>query len=181
MHEAAVYPAEDQTGAVMTGRKTLLTPELQQAICDNITAGLNQEDAAEYAGVPLRTFYNWLQRGEREEKRLAQSPGAKPQPREAIFLQFWQAVKKARLDFKRTQIRNVKQAALQHWQASAWLLERRWPKEFGQQVLVRQQVVDELEEVLDRLERQLDPETFRRVAQIIADVGDGAAETADFD
>lgn len=169
MHEAAVYPAEGQARAtLMAGRKTLLTPELQRAICDNITAGLNQQDAAELAGVPPSTFYYWLKRGELEQNRLAQAPRAKPRPKETPFLEFLESVKKAQIDFKLTQVKNVEQAAPQHWQASAWLLERRFPKEYGQQVLVRQQVERELEEVLDRLERRLDGATLATVLAVIA-------------
>lgn len=160
----------------MAGRKTLLTPELQQAICANITAGLNQQDAAELAGVPLTTFYNWLRRGELEQNRLAQSPRTKPRPRETVFLEFWKSVKKAQIAFKQTHVKNIEQAAPQHWQCSAWLLERRFPKEFGQRVLVRQQVERELEEVLDRLEQRLDGATLATVLAIIA--GEEGADAA---
>lgn len=163
------------------GRKTRLTPELQQAVCDNITAGLNQEDAAELAGVPSSTFYYWMRRGAAEQSRLEKSAKAKPNRDEAPFLEFLKAVKRAELEVKKACITGIRRAAEEHWQANAWLLERRYSKEFGQKILVRQQVEAELEDVLDRLERNLDPATFAQVIQIIADAGDGAAETADSD
>lgn len=183
MHETAVCPAEETGATVMPrrGRRTLLTPELQQAICANIAAGLSQRDAAELAGVPSSTFYGWLQRGETERKRLEKSKRAKPKASEKPFMEFSEAVKKALLDYKKARITGIQQAAAEHWQANAWILERRFPNEFGQKILVRQQVVAELEDVLDRLERNLDPATFAQVIQIVADAGDGAAETADSD
>lgn len=152
----------------MTGRPTRLTSEIQKTICDNITAGLKPEDAAQYADVPRSTFYNWLRRGEAEGVRLASSIRAKPRVCEQPFLDFWNAIKKARLGFKRTHIMRVQVAGLEHWQASAWTLERCFPNEFGQKVLVQQRVAEELEAVLDRLEQQLDITAFAQVLRILA-------------
>ncbi len=162
------------------GRPTLLTPEVEKAICDNILLGLAAEEAAEMSGVSASTFYGWKRRGQLEATRLTRAPRAKARPKETPYLEFLQAVKKAQLEFKRTHVVRVQQAGREHWQASAWLLERRYPKEYGQKVLIEQQVREELEAAVDRLEQRLDPETFERVLAVLADNGDRerAAESA---
>ena len=42
------------------GRPTKYTPEIAQKICDAIRGGNYREVAAAWAGVPERTFYDWL-------------------------------------------------------------------------------------------------------------------------
>ena len=52
-----------------TGRRTLLTPELQNNICAYVRAGAYDYAAAEACGIGRRTFFEWLERGERQSKR----------------------------------------------------------------------------------------------------------------
>ena len=46
------------------GRRTKLTPEVQERICDAIRAGNFFEVACESAGISAVTGYSWMQRGE---------------------------------------------------------------------------------------------------------------------
>ena len=48
----------------MAGRKTKLTPEVQEIIVDGINAGLTLVLTCARAGVTTATFYNWLEKGE---------------------------------------------------------------------------------------------------------------------
>ena len=48
----------------MAGRKTKLTPEVQEIIVDGINAGLTLGLTCARAGVARSTFYDWLEKGE---------------------------------------------------------------------------------------------------------------------
>jgi transposase len=92
-------------------RKTICTPKLTQEITTNIIAGLSNHDAAVSAGIGERTFYAWLSRGEAEMIRLKENGRRKMRKREEPFVQFMQAVKKAKSLRKRTLLAQIQQAA----------------------------------------------------------------------
>lgn len=108
------------------GRKTKLTPETVKAVTDAIREGSTQDDAARLAGIARTTFYEWM--------------NAKPE--------FADAVQKAHADFKRAQVKAIRAAGIRakkdahgevigtegSWQANAWLLERKYPEDFGQRM-----------------------------------------------
>jgi hypothetical protein len=56
------------------------------------------------------------------------------------------------------------------WGANAWLLERRFPKEFAPQVRVLYE--SQMNRGFDALARELEPETFARVLEIWSRAGD---------
>jgi hypothetical protein len=70
------------------GRRTLLTAELQRDICAFIRAGAYDYAAAEACGISRRTFFEWLERGERESKRA----------RVPVFVQFACAIRRAQAE-----------------------------------------------------------------------------------
>ena len=99
-------------------RKTKLTKEVQEQICKYIEIGVPIKFAAEACGISERTFYNWMERGEKENK--------------GCFFQFFQSVKKALAKSVARDIAIIEKAAQEgKWQASAWRLERRHPEFFG--------------------------------------------------
>lgn len=127
-------------------RPSKLTPARQRAICEGITSGLPKERAAQQAGVARSTFYDWQERGQ-----TAQT---------GKYRAFVDAVKKATADSEITLLNDVRRAASRgevireiksqydtdnnkisetifekqiprQWQASAWLLERRFPERWG--------------------------------------------------
>jgi hypothetical protein len=98
------------------GRPTKCTPELTNAIAADITLGLPGEVAAVAHGVGRSTFYNWLKWGRRRE------PG---------FIEFRDAIQKARAEAEHHYVGIIREAAVKSWQAAAWWLERRSPKRWG--------------------------------------------------
>ena len=80
--------------------------ELVTEICGYISGGSTNEDACALAGISEQTFYRWI-----NEKS-----------------DFSELVKKALLAFKQTHVAAI--AGSKHWQARAWLLERKFPNEF---------------------------------------------------
>jgi len=100
------------------GRKTKLTPELQEQICKYISIGVPNKVAAQACGIDERTFYRWIEKGNAQER--------------GIYRQFCQAVKKAESESIARDVAIIGKAAHEgKWQASAWKLERRHPELFG--------------------------------------------------
>ena len=162
----------------MVGRQTLCTPETIKAVCDNITLGLSNRDAAVLAGISEWSFYDWLRRGDVELDRVAASSRRKVRVREEPFTLFSQAVKKAKSVRKQVLIGRIQKAAQggaeyvetktvhrdgkpveetiitkvlhPEWTAAAWLLERMHPQEFGKRQ--RLDVYDWQREVTEMLQ-----------------------------
>ncbi len=99
------------------GRPSKLTPKVLEDIVKWLKLGYYQEDAAVMAGISKSTFYGWLKKAEDGDSR---------------FLEFSDAVKKARAESEGAHIMNIRKAADNGvWQASAWFLERSYPGKWG--------------------------------------------------
>ena len=128
-------------------RPTKLTPEVQLEICNWLKLGYYQEDAAIMAGISASTYYDWMKKGELERVALEEGEKALTLPDTSLpasedgtpeielvypFMEFSEAVKKARAEAEGAHIRNIRKAADNGvWQASAWFLERSHPKKWG--------------------------------------------------
>ncbi len=127
------------------GRKTKLTPEIQETICNWLKLGYYQEDAAIMAGIAPSTYYDWLKKGAEEDSKQdeikALGDGSSPLPAihedsdielVYVFSEFSEAVARARAEAEGAHIKNIRRAADNGtWQASAWFLERSFPKKWG--------------------------------------------------
>jgi transposase len=100
-------------------RKSKCTTAVIDAIASALSEGLTFESACECGGVSKQTGYDWLKRGE---------AGEEP------FLTFSDAVKKAQALGEYALVRTIQDATVKHWQAAAWLLERRFPERWGRRV-----------------------------------------------
>ena len=128
-------------------RPSKLTDEVQENICNWLKLGYYQEDAAIMAGISASTYYEWMKKGEQERVALEEGEKALTLPDTSLpasedgapeieliypFLEFSEAVKKARAEAEGAHIRNIRKAADNGvWQASAWFLERSHPKKWG--------------------------------------------------
>tara|TARA_Y100000114_G_scaffold82898_1_gene76590 strand:+ start:499 stop:960 length:462 start_codon:yes stop_codon:yes gene_type:complete len=128
-------------------RPSKLTPEVQENICNWLKLGYYQEDAAIMAGISPSTYYEWMKKGESErvalesgEDMLSLPDTSLPAPEDGTpevelafpFMEFSEAVKKARAEAEGAHIKNIRKAADNGvWQASAWFLERSHPKKWG--------------------------------------------------
>lgn len=96
------------------GRPTKLTPEVHKRIVDMVRAGNYPEVAAQAAGIPPRTYYDWMARGDE---------GREP------YSQFSQGVKEAQAAAESHAVTTIRKAAMDGtWQAAAWFLERSKPE-----------------------------------------------------
>tara|TARA_B100001996_G_scaffold308714_1_gene250277 strand:- start:330 stop:773 length:444 start_codon:yes stop_codon:yes gene_type:complete len=124
-----------------------LTPDIQLEICNWLKLGYYQEDAATMAGISSSTYYEWMKKGELERVALEKGEDMLALPDTSLpasedgtpeielvypFMEFSEAVKKARAEAEGAHIRNIRKAADNGvWQASAWFLERSHPKKWG--------------------------------------------------
>jgi transposase len=112
--------------------KTKLSPELQALVVEALNSGNYIETAAAYAGIHEATIYRWLERGRIERARLSDDDDAKPDPEETPYREFCEAVEKTRANAEVRSLALIQQAAMNGtWQASAWYLERSYPRKWG--------------------------------------------------
>jgi len=105
----------------MTGRPTKLTPKVQERFIEALGMALTYRLSAQYAGIGLSTFHKWMQRGEREAG--------------SIYADFRDAVKRAEAANAAACMARIAKASDEgHWQAAAWILERRHPSDYGRRV-----------------------------------------------
>jgi len=113
------------------GRPSLYSQEVVNAIVQSIREGLSQDDAAYLAGITPSTLYEWLR--------------DKPD--------FQQEVRKAHAIFKRDQITLIRAKGVRVSKTkkdengnpavygsdipNRWIMERKYPSEYGQGVLIR--------------------------------------------
>lgn len=113
------------------GQPPKLTPAVRKQICDAISIGATQKMAAAYAKVSERVFYLWMERGQAEHERLEADPEAEVSPEEFEFLQLFQSVRHAKAVSGVTWIDILNQAAVKDPRWAQYLLEKRFPDDFG--------------------------------------------------
>lgn len=103
-------------------RKFRLNEDLIKDLCKYISNGLTNKDACAVCGVPEETFYSWLRDAENGEGNKSHL---------ALKIKLGQSLKKAESQFKAHHLGNINKCAEGDWKASAWMLERKFPKEYA--------------------------------------------------
>lgn len=98
--------------------ETLLTPERAQKVLRSVRLGLSASQASEAAGLHKRTVSRWLHRGSQPEA---------PE----IYKRFAKDFRLAEVDQRARLLYIIEQAAKKDWKAAKWLLEQRWPEDYG--------------------------------------------------
>ena len=94
-----------------------LTQKLVEHAVELKADGLSNSDIICALGVHESTFYRWI-----------------GSPKNKLQRELSEGLKKEEAAFKRTLLTTIRSAALsrhQYWTAAAWLLERKYPDEFG--------------------------------------------------
>ena len=107
-----------------------LTPEIQQRIGENISLGLTYRLAAELAGVTYKSFNIYMNRGKTEKS--------------GKYFEFYKFIQKQNADAAEALLERIKEAADSgNSQICMWILERRFPDEFGRRVYRKTNTVSE--------------------------------------
>ena len=106
----------------MAGRPTKLTPDVQETIVDGINAGLTYGMSCARAGVNPATFYRWLEKGETANV--------------GRYSEFCDAVSRAKADSALRLLSQITLQAPTDWRAAAFILERRFPDDYGKRTEV---------------------------------------------
>lgn len=98
------------------GRPTLYTPERIKVIIETIKIGGTEVDACARVGIDQDTLGSW----------------------KVKYSDFSDAIEKARIDGKIARVNRIRHAGIKgQWQADAWYLERRFPEEYAQQLIIK--------------------------------------------
>lgn len=98
----------------MAGRKSKYTPEIVKELVNAISIGGTDKDAYTLAGISYETFYRWME--DRE---------------------FCEQITRARTQGKLLRIGRIKKHGDKDWRADAWYLERRYPEEYAQHLIIK--------------------------------------------
>jgi transposase len=111
-------------------RPSKLTQEIQKRIGDNISLGLTYSLAAEAAGITYKTFNQYMNRGKTEKS--------------GRYHNFAQYIQKCNSDAAKKLLERLNNAADDgNCQVCMWILERKFPDEFGRRVYKKTNVVSQ--------------------------------------
>ena len=115
-----------------------LTAELQTRFCAHIAEGMNISDSCAAVGISRKTLYNWLNKGEAEEsERYTDFYSAYQLALQSSYQSLLQQVLdgdcqvRTELDADGNVIKVVR-TETRSWRQAAWLLEKRFPRLFGE-------------------------------------------------
>lgn len=108
------------------------SPKISKELVDEFLTykenGISDKDACDMVGINQATFYRWMQ--EVETGIDANNP-ERPASNLELKRELSTGLKRAQAAFKAYHIQNITKASKKSWQASAWILERFYPKEFS--------------------------------------------------
>jgi len=143
------------------GRPTKLNADIAKRLLEMFMLGASQADACRYAGVSVDSLQRWLAAGRAELDAIEPMAEGAYSCSDAAALVL--AIDRAMGEFTKIQLDNIKFAAQspKHWTASAWLLERRLPDDWGKREQVSHEHTHTIISEVERLaqERNLDPES----------------------
>lgn len=129
-----------------------LTDTVATRLVEMFRLGATNIDACRYAGIDDETLRLWIIGGRQELDEIAargDDPMEEAEPatmsRQAALVL---AIEGALGEFAKEQLTNIKAAGNSDWRAPAWLMERRFPKEWGKRTQV-----DHTHELVERTKR----------------------------
>ena len=120
-------------------RTLTLTKVVHNRIIAAVRNGASVEVAAQAAGVSKSAVYNWLAWG--------REPDAEPH-----FVELVEALEKASGENQTRLIAVIQKATATTWQAAAWMLERKYPDQWGRKDRIAGDTLKERE--AERIARQ---------------------------
>lgn len=109
--------------------KLKLTDEMIANAVKGIEEGNYACTVALALGISERSFWRWLEKGEKANS--------------GIYSRFWHAIKKAEGIREKELLGIIRKAANRNWQAAAWMLERMAPEKFGRRERIQHEGVED--------------------------------------
>lgn len=111
-------------------RPSKLTPNITKQIGENIALGLPYSLAAEAAGITYQSFNDWMNKGKTEKS--------------GKYYQFYKYIQKCNADAAKECLKRLDGAAKAgDTRICTWILERRFPENFGRHEYRKMNVVSE--------------------------------------
>jgi len=112
----------------MAGRTRKLDKELIAKLSGLVRSGLSNKDAAKACTLSESSFYAWMKKGREDHEADEIS---------IEWMLYW-ALERAKADLQNDLLASINVAAMKgDWRAAAWLLERRFPEDFGKTQMIR--------------------------------------------
>jgi hypothetical protein len=110
-----------------------ISEEIVQLVYEGVCLSETLDGAAAFAGVSRPSIWRWSRRGEAEIRRLDADPDAEIRQSEALYVDLFNALWRARARKTAHDLAVISHHAdvLEDWRASAWRLERRYPEQWG--------------------------------------------------
>lgn len=119
-HEHDEPPSDEDDFETLMGRPTIFNQEIADRVIEGVSRGLTMKNAASYGGISYSTLNRWRRRG--EDCNDADDD----------FRQFWNRLERAKGEAALRLLNCINSAAEGgEWKAATWILERRYPNEWG--------------------------------------------------
>jgi hypothetical protein len=122
------------------GRKSKLTPELQETILGYIREGAFLDRACQLSGIGARTYHDWIERGEQDAA----------EGKDTEFSQFSHAATQARAQVQQVCISIILNDAPKNPESAKWFLERSFWTEWGKRSISLSSKLESPEEEDDK-------------------------------
>lgn len=116
------------------GRPTELTEDIIDTVVMALRSGAYVETAMNFVGVDRARFYDWNKKAMEEIKARdeALESGSNRQPKNELYVEFHNAIKKAMAESELLMLKIITDSANSgNWMAAAWRLERKHPDRYG--------------------------------------------------
>lgn len=143
-------------------RPLKLNETIKDALIKCIRAGLSYKRAADFCGISEQSFIDYRRQGQRDSEA----------ERKSICSELFEGIKKAEAEAILLRLKNIQDASKEHWQASAWFLERKYPDEWGKKDRHALEGTLQLETILSGLPRSFADAVRRALEASIAEEGD---------
>lgn len=97
-----------------------------EKLLQGIEEGLTRERACMMVGITRRTLSAWLKEGREDIENDRATEKA----------ELVERMERAEVEFEKRHLCNIEDWSAKRWEASAWLLERKWPEAYGRRYTI---------------------------------------------
>lgn len=112
-------------------RPPKLNPEMIEHCRKALLRGVPHKTLGSLIGVSERTIYIWMNKGQEIVDEIESGELRRLNKKQKLYFQFFQTVKESDATFMQNQLTLIQSKARTDWKAASWLLERRFPDNFG--------------------------------------------------